>query len=268
VPLTSIPPDATTPTISTTSTPSSREPAPTHTLNPTATPSPTAVSILYQPAFGIDYAHPEVYLEQGEQTGVTDPLALNPLRVQADGIDHFAHIYRWLRNDFTYYRAGGKTIGNITVDELLEKRQLGGCHDFGLVFAAVVRELGYPAVVVESYSITWVKQYQEDKSGSLAGHVFVEVYSNGSWILVDPTNGWYVEKDYDPTNPVIPLKGSIAGPIEEVYGYYIGLKGTDTWAYGIYSLSELRQAAKDLTAQIDLVAVDYPDYNFRHLDNR
>jgi transglutaminase-like putative cysteine protease len=237
-------------------------PAPTETPTPTTSATPTSEPIVYQAAFGIDYANPDQYLAQGDQTQISDPIALNPLRIQAEGMDHMAHIYQWLHREFETYRASGATIGVATVDGLLVERRMGGCHDFGLVFAAVVRELGYPAVMIDTYSIAWIEQFQAGTAQSHIGHVFVEVYLDGRWVLVDPTNGWYVEEAYDPTHPTIPLKGAIAGSTDEVYGFYVDLKGIDSWGYGVTSLAKLTQAMDNLAAELDLASVSYPTYKF------
>ena len=226
--------------------------------------TPTIPRPVYRKAFEIEYTEPARYLEQGEQTIISDPDILVPLRNQGKGINHLSLIYDWLHTEFTQYSARGGTIGEVTVDQLLSDRKLGGCHDYGLVFAAVVRELGYPAVMIDSYSIAWIEQFQQGEGDMHIGHVFVEVYLVDEWILVDPTNGWYVETGYNPSNPVIPLKGPIAGSSKEIYGFYVGLKGLDTWAYGISSNTELTQAMDSMAPEIDLLSITYPAYHFWH----
>ncbi len=238
----------------------------TQAVQPSSTPAPTAQALIYREAFGIDYANPTKYLVQGEQTVISDQGVLNPLRGYVEGIDHLALIYHWLQTDFTNYSASGATIGSITVDQLLESRQLGGCHDYGILFAAVVRELGYPAVMIDSYSIAWIEGYQNGTSENHVGHVFVEVFLDNEWILVDPTNGWYVEEGYNPSNPIIPLKGSISGSSNEIYGFYVDLKGLDSWSYGIHNNAALTEAMDNLASVIDLSTITYPDYHFRHFE--
>jgi transglutaminase-like putative cysteine protease len=177
-----------------------------------------------------------------------------------------ALIYDWLKTEFTHYRARGTTIGTATVDQLLLSRELGGCHDFALVFAAVSREFGYPAVMIDTYSISWIEQFQKGEAEGHIGHVFVEVYLDDKWILVDPTNGWYVEYDYDPSNPIIPLKGSIAGSSKEIYGFYAELKGLDSWSYGIYNNADLTQKMDEFASEYDLSDINYPKYQFFHFN--
>lgn len=237
--------------------------APSQTPVPTAPPSPTAAGPAYYPAFGIDYAQPDLYLDQGAQTQLSDPAVVDHLRAEGQSLAQLGDVYRWLHDEFTGYSGGGRTIGVATAEQLLAERRLSGCHDYALVYAAVVRELGYPAVMVESYSIAWIEQFQAGEATGHVGHVFVEVYLGGRWVLTDPTNGWYVDAGYNPADPVIPLEGPIAGPTVERYGFYVDRKGVDTWGYGIHSPSELTQAMDAFAHEFDLGAVAYPAYAFR-----
>jgi hypothetical protein len=199
-------------------------------------------------------------LAQGEQSQIADPTVLDALRAEEQSLAHLGQVYRWLKRDFTRYSAGGRTIGVVTVDELIESRRLGGCHDHGLVYAAVVRELGYPAVMARTSSIAWAKGFQAGEKGPHVGHVFVEVFVNGRWVLIDSTNGYYVPEGYDPADPVIPITGNIAGTSDEVYGFYVERKGIDTWGFGIHSPQESTQAMDEMAMQLDVEAIVYPEY--------
>ena len=228
-----------------------------------ASPAPgPGQGVRYGTAFGIDYAHPNRYLAQGEQSHISDPSVVDELRVEQQSLGNLGDIYRWLKSDFTTYSAGGETIGVVTVDELLQSRRLGGCHDHGLVYAAVARELGYPAVMARTVSIEWIEGFQAGETGPHIGHVFVEVYLDGRWVLVDSTNGWYVVDGYNPVDPVIPLKKPVAEPTAEHYGFYVERKGIDTWSFGIHSPQESNQTMEDLGRRLDLDTIVYPEYDF------
>ncbi len=217
----------------------------------------------YEKAFGIDYCHPEAYLAQGSQSVISDPSVLANLRAETAGVSQLEAIYQWLHRTFEAYSAGGKTIGVVTVDQLLQERRLGGCHDFALVYAAVARELGYPAVMMRTDSLAWIKRFQEGDGQMHVGHVFVEVFLEGSWLLIDSTNGWFVEEGYDPADPVIPLKGNFGNINDEIYGLYVECKGVDIWDFGIYSQAESTQAMDDLAQQLNLDTISYPEYVFQ-----
>jgi len=234
-------------------------------LAPSATPSRTPMltpSQRYPSAFGIDYGAPEKYLAQGEQTRLSNPKIIDALRGKPPSIAHLGEIYFWIKREFKTWPAGGKTIGAITTDQLLTERRLGGCHDWGLVYASLARELGYPTVMVDTSSIVLARELQAGKKMTWYGHVFVEVFVEGKWVLVDSTNNWYVENSYDPTNPIIPLKTDIPGSDENTFGYYVMRKGLDTWGYDIHSVTELNNLQLQTAMQLNLKAIVYPPYDF------
>jgi hypothetical protein len=239
-------------------------PTATATAHPTITVRANPSSTVVPSAFDIDYAHPESYLIPGDQSRISDTSCLAELQTGEHSLAHLARIYRWLKNDFTNYSAGGRTIGVVDVDQLLAERRLGGCHDCGLVYAAVARALGYPTVMMHTNSIAWMERFQAGEGELHVGHVFVEVYLDDRWMLVDPTNGWYVDAGYDPTDPVIPLKGSVAGSDEEAYGFYVECKGLDIWDFGVHSKEQTHQAMDALAQRLDLTTIEYPAYVFQH----
>lgn len=230
-----------------------RTPLPTKSPIPSFTPSPTPT---YREAFGIDYLHPEKYQEAGRQTRIDDPNVVAFLRPATPGVPQLEAIFQWLHVDFTAWRAGGSTIGAVTAAQLLQKRRLGGCHDYALVFAAAARQLGYPAVIVDAVDLDWAQRAARGKTGEYSGHVFVEVYFQQRWVLIDSTNGSYVWRGYDPANPVIPLKA----------GYYVMRKGVDTWSYGIHSNQELQKLMDQTAAHLAALPGPpvAPTYEFKH----
>lgn len=216
----------------------------------------------YQHAFGIDYRNPNQYLVQGEQTRISDPTMINKLLAKKHNLVHLRDIYRWIKREFTAYSAFGDSIGIKTADQLLTESRLGGCHDYGLVYAAVVCELGYPTVMVRTNSLAWVKRFHAEEPEPYIGHIFVEIFLNDTWIIIDPTNGWYVKDFYDPSNPVIPLKEQEADSRDMFYGYFVERKGIDIWSMGIHNPTESFQAMEDFAHHLNLDSISYPDYKF------
>ncbi len=205
-------------------------PPPTQTATPLPTPSRTptlTASQRYQSVFGIDYGAPEKYLAQGEQTRLSNPKIVDSLRGKPQSIAHLGEIHAWIRRGFSSYAAGGTFIGKVTADQLMNERQLSGCHDWGLVYASMARDLGYPTVLIDASSIVLARELQAGKKMAWYGHVFVEVFVDGKWVRVDSTAGWYVENGYDPANAIIPLKADIPGSDQNTYGYYVMRKGLD-----------------------------------------
>ena len=246
-----------TPTLTATSLPS---PTPTPTSTPTFVPSRTPTepaSKRYSSAFGIDYGQPEKYLAQGEQTRLSNPAIINALRGKAPSLAHLGEIYFWIKREFTTWTAGGATIGVATTDQLMTERRLGGCHDWGLVYTSIARELGYPTVMIDAAGIAWAKRFRNGEKGGYAGHVFVEVFVGGKWVLIDSTNNWYVETSYDPVNAIVPLNMG-----NEKEGMFVMRKGVDTRGYGIRSNSELTRLMEDSARTLKIESLVYPPYNF------
>ena len=224
-----------------------------------AVASPAAPTVNQTP-FGIDYSHPKQYIEQGRQTLLTQaelaelaPEIVPRLNSRPAGLEQLANLFDWLRSDFASSNPGGSTIGATTARELLQSKSLSGCHDFALVFAAVARALGYPAVLADTAGLDWLKTAATGAKGRYIGHVFVEVFVDGRWILVDATNGPYVATGYDPGNPVIPLGK----------GYYAMRKGADTWGYGINSNQQLQQLMDETAKQLQGATFARPTYEIQ-----
>jgi hypothetical protein len=232
-------------------------PSPTPTAPPTRTPTLTA-SQRYQSAFGIDYGAPEKYLAQGEQTRLSNPKIIDALRGKPQSIAHLGEIYFWIAREFKPWSAGGATIGVSTTDKLFAERRLGGCHDWGLVYASIARELGYPTVMIDAAGIAWARKFLAGQKTPYLGHVFVEVFVTGKWVLVDSTNNWYVEENYNPANPIIPVKMG-----DETEGMFVMRKGVDTWGYGIRSNQELTRLMEDSARQFNLTTLQFPPYNLQ-----
>ncbi|MBT5338053.1 transglutaminase family protein [Candidatus Falkowbacteria bacterium] len=72
-----------------------------------------------------------------------------------------------------------------------------GCTDFGIGFVALARELGYPAIYVDTIELDLYNQLENGCSAVPAnGHVFANVYFDGAWHVFNPTDGTLIEPDY------------------------------------------------------------------------
>lgn len=192
----------------------------------------------------IEYDHPDKYLAQGAQTTMA-PGHQATIRLLGIGKDSVAEIERLIawKRQFRNKPAGGRHVGRRTVNEILDSRELTGCHDHGLLLAAALRQCGYPAIMVDATGIGWSKAYPEQRKGYV-GHVFIETFVSGKWILIDSTTG-RMAMDYDPRNPVVPLKND-----GDATGYYVMFKGTDPAGYGIRDIRELNAAQDRFAATL------------------
>jgi hypothetical protein len=205
----------------------------------------------------IDYSNPELFLKPGNQSMINEQNAA-VIQNQIPSVSHdlagIAAIYSWKNHTFKNYAAGGIYVGKMTVDRLMESRQLSGCHDHGLLLSAVLRKYGFPSIMVDATGIQWAYDYARTKRGGFSGHIFVETYLNGRWILINSTSGEYIY-EYNPVSPIIPMKSSV-----ESKGYYTLFKGVDPEDYGINDIDKLNAYMKvfaEKTADITLVMPNY-----------
>lgn len=204
------------------------------------------------------YSTPRLFLEQGPQShlsgtameGIRAELALPE---EAGDITTLSAVRFWLEDTFDSAALGGATVGQTTAAGLLKERRLGGCHDWALMYASVLRGLGYPARLADAASLRWAREFKT--ATSVSGHVFVEVYAAGKWLLVDPVTGRLI-LDYDPAEPVIPLYLD-----REPAGFYAVLKGADPAAYGVAEIGGLHAALKDFAEKLPGLKLNFPRYS-------
>ena len=113
--------------------------------------------------------------------------------------------------------------GSNTVDELYEIKTFYGCHSLALIISSVLREFGFPAIMIETADIQWGYDYHAGTVQHFSGHVMSEVFVGDRWILLD-NNCTYVE-EYDFKNPFIPIMH------HPTNAYFVFAKGVDIWDY-------------------------------------
>ena len=77
-----------------------------------------------------------------------------------------------------------------TAEQIIEQG-LTGCTDYGLVFAALARYKGIPAVFLQAANIDWIKDLKANNENAnfIRGHILIEVFIGDKWYLVDSTSG-------------------------------------------------------------------------------
>lgn len=176
--------------------------------------------------FGIDYDHPEKYLVPGEESDLSTEnfeMVQDAIGTPSADIDGIMNVCHWINQNFTFINAGGTMAGVNTVDELFAIKTFYGCHSLALIISSVLREFGFPAVMIETVDVQWGYDYRSGSVEYFSGHVMSEIYVNNKWILLD-NNCTYVE-GYDYTNPYISVMNSSNG------GLFVFAKGIDIWDY-------------------------------------
>ena len=177
-------------------------------------------------SFGIDYDNPAKYLIPGEESDLND-IYLEEIRnavgTPNNNIDDILLICHWVNQNFTFENAGGAMAGVNTVDELYEIKTFYGCHSLALILSSILREFGFPAVMIETAMVQWGYDYNAGIVQSFSGHVMSEIYVENKWMLLD-NNCTYVE-EYDTMNPFISTMNT------QKKGYFVYAKGVDIWDY-------------------------------------
>jgi len=221
----------------------------------------------FQDSYGniVDYSNPELYLTSGSQSKL-DKQYVDQIKSQigigGSGMEGIGMIFKWKQSYFKKYAAGGKFVGKMTVNQIMEKKELSGCHDQGLILASVFRLFGFLAIMVDTAGIQWALDYSLRTAEGFKGHVFVEVFAMNKWIVVDSTSGKYVE-NYDPSDPVIPITNP-----SESKGYYALFKGTDPAGYGISSNAQLTKCLEEFADKIHSIEISQPSYIIKRLPIR
>jgi hypothetical protein len=209
-----------------------------------------------------DYAHPQQYLSGGAQSQVDSATAsaLSAEMEIPDGAGDFtklAAVDFWLRDNFRRSAPPkGYAPGQQDAAELFKTRELYGCHEWALAYASALRIIGYPAVMVDAAGIGWGLNYKGD--GHFSGHVFVAAKLAGRWVLVEPQSGLFIY-DYDPANPVIPLK------VGDENSFYALMAGTEPKAYGLKDPSALDTQLTAFAAGVSFLKFDTPQYQILQL---
>lgn len=190
-------------------------------------------------AFGIDYSQPDLYLIPGQQSALSDSffnIVHKDLGQIAEGMTGVKQVCNWINANFDVTPAGGALIGRFDVNELFEKRLIFGCHSNALVQIGILRKAGYPSIMVETASVSWIEAYNRNEATYYSGHVMAEVFVDDHWILLE-NNGLYVD-DYLTNNPYISHDF-------QHNGYLIYARGRDMWEYGVFTEEDVHNLMKE-----------------------
>lgn len=136
-----------------------------------------------------DYSKPEIYLQTKIQTDAKSKKFKDMLTKINDSKDlsTLAEIYKQTSSLPFDNKANPKFSD--TVDGILERNTSSGCTDYGLVFAALSRAKGIPAVFIQTGRIDWIQEAVKGTDKLMIGHILVEVFVQNTWYLVDSTAG-------------------------------------------------------------------------------
>ncbi len=138
---------------------------------------------------GRDQPLPEetlVYLRGSRQSVMTPAIQAIAGQLQADTRrERMLKAVDYIWTHFRYENREAHLSFTRAADELFQSQVLGGCSDFALVQSVLFRALGIPARLVITADIDWMEKYKENNLYMTRGHVFIEVFLENRWYLVD-----------------------------------------------------------------------------------
>jgi hypothetical protein len=151
----------------------------------------------------IHYDRPQDYLVLNESLGDRQRIEKLAGTLKADTPQQtLLAIGRWIQSNLKYDDQAAYAWRNF--DTALDTRTCGSCADHALVFAALARACGIPAVFVKSMDADWIYEFRTSGvSDSWRGHVFLEVHLGGRWQLLD-AQAMQLYQDYQPAMRILP----------------------------------------------------------------
>jgi hypothetical protein len=151
----------------------------------------------------IDYAHPDVYREYPDSLGDRQAILTHgaTLKGKSD-LDTIRNVVNWMAANLKY---DGKIAYKWrNYDDVMQNRVYGGCADYSIVCGVLLKAAGIPTVWVKTMDVAWIWDFKKGRPfSSWSGHVFLEVYVNGKWALLDP-GGKTLYQNYSPQMRIVP----------------------------------------------------------------
>ena len=149
-----------------------------------------------------NYDNPNLYLKQNDQTHINispkekadkgykiDMSDIAPLINNDKDLCTVEEIFNLVHALAPGGRPDGATLFETSALDVLNNGYATGCTNFAVAFAAVAREKGIPAIVVNSAGKEWIGA-GASADGPVQGHYFVELYAKDDsgkqkWFLCD-----------------------------------------------------------------------------------
>jgi hypothetical protein len=151
----------------------------------------------------IDYAHPDVYRDFPDSLGDRQAIVAQAATLKGKSdLDTIRNVVNWMAANLKY-------DGNIAYkwrnyDDVMQNKVYGGCADYGIVCGVLLKAAGIPTVWVKTMDVAWIWDFKKGRRfSSWSGHVFLEVYVNGKWALLDP-GGKTLYQNYSPQMKIVP----------------------------------------------------------------
>jgi len=151
----------------------------------------------------VDYSNPDKYLEIADSLGDRDKIVSNAreLKGKSDFIT-IRNVLNWMERNLKY--DPDKAYAWRNFNDVIKEKTYGGCADQGIVCGVLLKGAGIPVIWVKTMDVSWIWDFKKGrKFKSWSGHVFLEVYVDGKWMLLNP-GAKLIYKDYSPKTRILP----------------------------------------------------------------
>ena len=146
-----------------------------------------STSLANEPEFNsVDYSSPEKYLAIPASLGDSQAIArqASDLKAATDR-KTLSNVLRWMNTQLRHDADRAYEWRNY--DTVVADRCYGGCADQAIVCGVLLKSAGIPAVWVKTMDVPWIWDFKKKRPyQSWSGHVFLEVYLDENWVLLDP----------------------------------------------------------------------------------
>jgi len=157
-----------------------------------------------EPRFdSIDYSSPQKYLAITASLGNLEAIAkqANVLNATTDR-KTVSSVLQWMQTQLRCESDRAYKWRNY--DTVVAERCYGGCADQAIVCGVLLKSVGIPAVWVKTMDVPWIWDFKRKRQfKSWSGHVFLEIYIDEQWVLLDP-GAAKIYLDYSTKSRILP----------------------------------------------------------------
>ncbi|TWU38630.1 transglutaminase domain-containing protein [Novipirellula artificiosorum] len=163
-----------------------------------------AVLVASEPTVNsIDYSNPDAYTAISDTLGSAHAIAEQASALKGnDSRATIKNVLEWMDANLSY--DGTKAYEWRNYDTVVEQGCYGGCADQAIVCGVLLQAAGVPTVWVKTMDVPWIWDLKKGRSfKSWSGHVFLEVYLDNQWVLLDP-GAKQIYMHYSPESRILP----------------------------------------------------------------
>ncbi|MBN2180760.1 MAG: transglutaminase domain-containing protein [Sedimentisphaerales bacterium] len=151
----------------------------------------------------VDYSAPAGYLEIAASLGNREYIISQAQELKGSSdIATIRNILSWMDRNLKYDPDIAYSWRNF--DDVIKEKTYGGCADQGIVCGVLLKGADIPVVWVKTMDVSWIWDFKKGrKFESWSGHVFLEVYVEGKWMLLNP-GAKMIYREYTPKMRILP----------------------------------------------------------------